>query len=589
MRRVTSLLIPIIAFIFILALYGALPFVSLTTLGQAIWLIGFSQSFANQGLFSLHATNFGYPEPAAISFGLAAAYPASMLIRLGLHPADAYSLMHAFWLLVSFLGAWKIAKSHFRLSSTNSTITSVLWLSLPAVWIHTGYSALGIAIGLIPFYFWTALELFGNNVNAKKGIKFYRLPGKFVLYMLATVISVFMDGYSFVMFAIASTFLGIYQFFQVPKDRKALITIRFIIHCICFGLAYILYAIYIGKPQYEPATLDFFRGWGMDLSFVVLPTRGIHWLWDTLGLSVTRISSEQFGDSSIWRSTYSAPFIIFGLVAWWQTRRTSKFANLFLIIAIFGFYMALGPSLKVNSMRPADFESQLMPAEYAVLPTGNGWLSANVPGFKSMRAAYRWIALANLGLWLLVISLMAHHKNKLIKRLISFLCVLLIASNVPNLHQTLALKYKLRQRFLDIESSLIQDFKKDLKQDEIVAFLPFGNDFFVNYIASRVNIISYNIGGDKNLAEARKHWPSTMSGFEFRAIDKDFTERIIALLREGEADVVVLPYLDLLWAPHNWPTESEFNDELKTVINSLIATGTVNVDETTYYSTVRLK
>lgn len=53
--------------------YGAVPFVALPTLGQALWVSSFAQSFANSGWPSIFAHNFGLPAPAPIAFGLSGA------------------------------------------------------------------------------------------------------------------------------------------------------------------------------------------------------------------------------------------------------------------------------------------------------------------------------------------------------------------------------------------------------------------------------------------------------------------------------------------------------------------------------------
>ena len=147
-----SLVFLIFSLAFILLIHGAIPFVSVPTLGQAILTTGFSQSLANQSIFDLYAINFGIPKPAAIAFGLAGVYPASLLIRVGIYPADAYTLMVAFWLSVAFFAAYQISRA-FNLSSIISSLVSILWLSMPTIWNHAGYSMLSLGIGLLSFYF----------------------------------------------------------------------------------------------------------------------------------------------------------------------------------------------------------------------------------------------------------------------------------------------------------------------------------------------------------------------------------------------------------------------------------------------------
>src|SRR3546814_5692185 len=81
--------------------------------------------------------------------------------------------------------------------------------------------------------------------------------------------------------------------------------------------------------------------------------------------------------------------------------------------------MALGPSLKINSTKPVALqlshpqeESAFMLPEYALLPTGNAWISETVPGFNIMRASYRWSALGIFAFWLLVMIWGSHTIKK---------------------------------------------------------------------------------------------------------------------------------------------------------------------------------
>ena len=249
--------------------------------------------------------------------------------------------------------------------------------------------------------------------------------------------------------------------------------------------------------------------------------------------------------------------------------------------------MALGPSLKVNSVRP-ESRDQMMPAEFGILPTGNGLVSSSLPGFRNMRAAYRWTALACLGFWLLTGLLLANEKNQSKRRLILFLCLFLIVSNLPNLEKQFSEKHRSRQKFLAIDKTINNDIDNHSKEGEVIAFLPYANDFFVNYIASKTHIISYNIGGDKNLLEAERHWPEIMSGFERNAINNEFTDRLVALMAVGEADAVILPYIDLLKAPHAWPTQSDFSEQIQQLVRYLNDYDFLSVEDSEYYTIVRL-
>lgn len=571
----------------VLILNGAVPFFASPTLGQMVWLSGFAQSFANESAFTIYARNFGLPGPASLPFGLSVAYPMALLLRCGIHAADAYSLVAAFWLSVAFLGAWRMSLLMMPGSTSVASICAVLWLSTPIVWAHSGYSALSLGIALLPFYFWALFRLFAfRQANA-----FPLWPG--LLYVAACIAAVFMDGYTFVMLAVGGFLFGAYLVLRSPKHRTAGLLYALPLHFIGLGLAYLLYSFYIGGSRFDPSPMDFFRGWGVDLSFLILPSQGMYWLWDTLGLSVPRSDIEWFGDSSVWKTTFAAPIIAAGFAAWLGLRKRSTYATGFLLVAIFGSYMALGPSVKFFSKKPpfteADPAVRMMPAEMALAPTGNAWLSENLPGFMNMRATYRWLALGLLGFWLLIVlgigRLKFFQANE--SRAVIFVCFLTL-SNLPHPVESWRIYANNRAAFDGIDAELVSDFEEVLQQGERVAFLPYRNDFLVNYIAARLDIQTYNIGGDKNLQEARRHWPAAIRKFQMGRVDGEFVDRVFIVLARREADAVVLPYIDMLWAAHFWPADAIFKDEMEPVLAELAATQFVTAEERQHYAIVRI-
>jgi len=163
----------------------------------------------------------------------------------------------------------------------------------------------------------------------------------------------------------------------------------------------------------------------------------------------------------------------------------------------------------------------------------------------------------------------------------------MIVSNLPHLQIKWIGDKANRNMFFQIDADLVSDMVGVLQKGELVAFLPYGNDFLVNYLAPRLDIHTYNIGGDKNLVEARKHWPRTMQLFQMNQIDAGFTERVLLLLARHEADAVVLPYIDMLWAAHNWPAPLVNKEKLAPVIAGLKASSSVSVNERKYYAVVR--
>lgn len=585
-RKVIFLGVSLVAISFVLAVNGALPFLTSPTLGQAVWTSGFSQSFLNEGLSTIYSHNIGIPEPAAIAFGLAGAFVTAVFMAVGLHAADAYSAMIAFWLIVAFLSAFKLAR--FVLVPPNLAVLSALaWCTMPMVWNHAGYSMVSTGIALLPLYLLAALWLFSrtHTVESLACSDFLKL---FLFYLAVCLLAVFMDGYTFMMFASGASIIAIWSFFNVTAPLKQY-GYRLFIHILSFGLAYLLYALYLGKPQFEASPIDFFRGWGVDIAFWLIPSAGVHWIPDLLGLSNLRSDNQFFGDSSVWVTTFALPLIIGALTITFISKKTRLMLPLTLITLV-GFYMALGPSFKFNSVKPAEYtDGPLMEAQYAVAPTGTAVLSKHLPGFKNMRASYRWQALGVLGAWALIVLAMSRGQRKSLIVLASVTLGFVIILNLPNLPNKFVRDINHRTMFFDIDDNLVADLKNEVFQGEKVLFLPWRNDFLVNYLAAKLDIRTYNIGGDKNLMEARRHWPGLLQQFQMAKIDQDFAERVSLVLARKEADVVILPYIDMLWAAHAWPAKLEYKEALESVEQELRLYDWLAVESSTYYSVIRLK
>lgn len=561
-----EMLFAFLAFSTVLLIQEAVPFLMLPTLGQAVWSMGFSQSLANGSIFSLFAHDFGLPKPAAIAFGLSGAWPASLLIRLGMSAADAYSGVAALWLGLAFYSAYRIAV-RFLATRTIALLGATTWCTMPIIWAHAGYSMLSWGIALLPFYFLAAFKLFAAPPRAT-----YSTANSTALYFAATIVAIFMDGYTFMMFASGASIMLLCMFTSQPELRRPMIRFTIPIHIASFALAYFLYSRYIGKSTFDTPPIEFFRGWGVDLTYIAFPTRGVLWLPDLLGLSAKRTDEVHFGDASVWTTTFFLPTLILGIAGWWHLKRKLKGSSSFILIAAFGVYMSLGPSLKIDSIKPESLQashpqqqSALMPANLSVMPTGNAWMSERLPGFNVMRASYRWSALGIFALWLLTLIWASQANNKpTLPWALTLLAV--IAINLPNPYEKWKNGTDNRAMFKQIDEDLATKLSGYIQPGDKALFLPWGNDFMANYLAPKLGFKTFNIGGDKNLAAAQTGWPQDLTGLD-GSLGPEKAQAAAMILVHGTADKLVIPYFNMLWAPHVWPclaqTTAQLTEEQK--------------------------
>lgn len=586
---IAEIIFAIIMLSLVLFLQGAIPFLMIPTLGQAVWTTGFAQSFTHGNIFTIYAHDIGIPQHAAIAFGLAGAWPVSVFLRLGFSPADAYAFMMMLWFSVAFFSAYLVARKflHTRIMALLGAVT---WMSMSIIWAHAGYSMLSLGMALLPFYYIAAMNLFFIYSEApSRRVMFF--------YFFVVMISVFMDGYTFVMFFSGATILFFYQIKAHVELRNILWKKCFVVHMCSFIFAYLVYAIFIGQSGFEKFPLTVFRGFGLDLAFMAIPTKSQHWIADLLGYSVPRSKDLYFGDTSVWNTTFFLPIMLAGCIAWSLLRKKIKMATGFFIVMLFAFYMSLGPSLKINSIKSEKLKTMLpMPADFAVMPLANGWMYKVLPGVNNMRSTYRWSALTIFACWCLLMLASANLGEK--KRILwSGIFITIIVLNLPHLPKKFQENKNFRTMFFQIDQDLVLLLERYIKKDEIVAFIPWGNDFFVDYLAPKVGFRTYNIGGDKNLQIAQRSWPKEMLQAGPPPLEQNQLLAGLALLRVKKADVLVLPYFDLLWAAHRWPCNrfedfscvTKHEQDLRPFIQQLQTMPDLEVKMTRLFATVRLK
>lgn len=535
-KQISEAIIIFCSLVLILVINGAIPFLTLPVVLQGFWATGFAESISHGSIFNIFAADIGYPQPAAIAFGLSAVLPMSWLIKLGMYGADAYSLIFAIWLGIAFYSCMALAKN-YKLSFYSSILLALTWLTMPIVWGHNGYSMLQLGIALLPFYFLNFLN-FINLTN------FSNNNVKIILLLITPFIAIFMDGYTFIFYACGSSFILFSSIFKNKNFNIFTVKISFI-YFLSLALAYLAYSTFIGKDSFGDDNLNFFRGWGLDLRYIVQPTKGMHWLPDFLGLSQRRHHLTYFGDGSVWGTTFFLPIFVLALVAFLRNKSKNWLSYSVFIVFILSLYMALGPTLKVNTVRPIQTASasKLMTAEQGVISTGNAIISQYIPGFKAMRASYRWSALAIFALWLLV--LLSYKQSAKKDKLINLGLILIILINLPNLHSHFKQKIETRKGFIKNDIILVNELQNVTKPGNIVLFIPSLNDFFVNYLVPKANLKSFNIGGDKNLILAKQKWPEEVFGAA-RALDSNNISPQIKLLASGKADILIVPFTEFL-------------------------------------------
>ncbi|KJV31635.1 hypothetical protein VI08_13290 [Luteibacter yeojuensis] len=526
---------------------GAVPGVLTPTLGQAASMLGYAQAFADKHWYTIYADSFGYPVPMPLATGLPLAWVAGWFLRLGMWAPDAYAASVAFWLAAGYLGACRFA---MRLGAVvwMGALAAAAWMTTPMVWAHQGYSSLALGMAMLPLYAGSgfhALDVDGRHLRT--------LLVAAARLLAVCCLAIFMDGYTFVMFGVVTGMAWGARVWGVSTRRRALV-VGLPICLVGFGGGIAAYRAFMGISSYDVAPLQYFRGWGLDILFAGKPPIGQFWLWDVLGWHGIRNESMFYGDASTWNTSFVLPLALAGVASMALCVGRDRRAWLLLAVAVVGFYMSLGPTLKVGSTKPPGIVSQDMPAGQGLAPTGTAFAYEHVPGVRNMRATYRWEALCFLGLWGIV-TLGAAGTRRRASWTIAYL--LLVVSMSPHLGTSWGDYRAFRRSFSHIDHAFAAPLAMAIPPGDRVFFAPWNNDVLVNYISPKLRISSYNVGGDKQLDIARKGWPGSLTSLAQNRLDIIDAPALVNVLLSGDADAIVIPYVNLLYGAHIWPCPAE--------------------------------
>lgn len=567
------LIIPII-----IITYGLMPNYYLISLGGTLLTIGSGESIVRSGLFS-YPMHTGFPIGTPIVFGLPLnLIQATFIFFFNLSATTAFIITVTLFIGIACIGCYLLLKS-LGIPPVIALLFTFVFITLPFLWGHGGYGALPISFTLLPLLILID-KLFFEHISKTSSLLKFRTLGFVLGYILMRSFILFMEGYTFIMWcSISGAMLITYSLPLLQKRRFGRVLFGTLTLALAASIAYISYGLYIpGGTSYAVMPADFFRGQGIDLTTLLLPYKN-----STLFTSMFELGSaysnplDYWSDGSNIRWNFLGIIIPICAIGFLLTRKSfSRFGLALLIVGIVSFFLSLGPSLKINALRPEPiigrgilYNDYLMPAEAATIHWGIDNFFTDIPGLNIMRATYRWILIPKImliiGAALFITNLIkkGHRKTAFI------LLTLIIIEAIPPiniLHTRYQNNENQRQQ---IDRDIINNLENYIQPNELIVFITRDNDFLANYISPHINAYAYNVGGDKNILISRPYYPETITNI---LALQDVAENTYLALQSGEIDWLIIPYFNLRLNSYFWPPTAQQMDELHTLASSLFDT-----------------
>ena len=569
-------------------LYGIWPLDHLMGLGLMLPVLGFIECLSAAETW-LYCPLASLGEPHARSYGLPVAALAASIRRFAsVDLLTAWNVASLIVLYLAGLGAQGFLRA-MKVDHRLAVPASMLFLGLPVVFAKTGYPLMLWGFALLPTVLWAQLA----------GWQWKRHLAAFALLAVTLTIAMFQEPYSLVMALTFGGWLTIGNLIVGGPERPAFLHrgIRALVWIAAAVSAVTLYRLYIpGGADYATMPIDYFRGQGIDLIALIARDPDLYALGPIWGVgALERVL--YFTDGEMTAHSYLGAGLFLGFVGFlWLARPWRRLRHAVLLVSVVAaFAMALGPSLKVNSVAegrspqdPVTFDTYRMPAEAAVTGLPHAYLYRVTP-FSQMRSVSRWYLLVALGLvTMLSLSIQSLGSRGRIGLVAAIaLSAGLLAEYWPNVEKQRALGSAFGRNYDLIEADAVAELASLVVPGDRVAFVAgerYRNEYFTTFLCARAGCTTFNVSGDKPREIAIASWPDEMRQKLTRPAEA--SERA-ALLDNGYFDVLVVPHFDLRWNSYAWPPSEQQRLEMKGWADAYRGLNGVEVKSGQWFTVIR--
>jgi hypothetical protein len=554
---------------------------------QTIVDAGSIQCLHNQGLHILTATCHSIGQPLGFTFLLGmpeVIFGTALSWVPGIDAWTAHQLLNVLLDTAALTGGYLLLR-RWNVIRPFALIAAATYLITPSLLGLNGYGYTFTGYTFLPLYY----LLFLHSLDAFTANR----PVKAAAILTGTIwLMIFTDGYSYATGLMIITLSGLWWAWRSPTATTRAKLLAATTYALANATGYLAYTAYINASAKPAVGLGAFRLLGLDPITLFIPQKGLYW---------PRLVGYVPPTLHLWGNTSNISYnylgyTMLGLVIWMFAARALRGEGRenrreIVGLAVGGLaclLLSLGPALKLNSHPIPVTPDYNVPTSATVLGLPTTFLYAHVPPFSSMRATFRW----SIGLRFFVVFAAAVALSLLWRRgrriLATALLVLAVLEVAPVPLDLIHAGERTGTALKTIRTTAVAEFTQDVKPGERVVMVPSTNDFLSLVLTPFAHVNSYNAAGDKNLAAIKAHWPASVQALarHFPAV-QGVNDQVAAVLA-GDADVVVISYVDLMFSGLRHLAMNKSLPALQSAVAQLSVDPRFVVNEGKYFATVRM-